>query len=57
MEHYSRFNIMIKEKAGRVLWKNFLDNKRIASELYLSPSAFELQGNLLLGVLNECEAS
>jgi hypothetical protein len=54
-EHYSRFNIMIRERAGRRLWHNFLSQKQASDEFQLTPSAFELVGNLMIGVLNECE--
>lgn len=54
-EHYSKFNIMIREPAGRRLWKNFMNRKRITACFELQPSAFDIVGNLLIGVLNECE--
>ena len=52
-EHFSKFNVMVREPAGRRLWKNFMNRKRTSSEFNLNPSAFELTGNLLIGVLNE----
>ena len=52
-EHFSKFNVMIREPAGRRLWKNFMNTKRTQAEFELGPSAFELIGNLLIGVLNE----
>ena len=30
-EHFSKFNVMIREPAGRRLWKNFMNRKRTAA--------------------------
>ena len=54
-EHFSKFNVMIRESAGRRLWKNFMNRKRITACFEMAPAAFELVGILLVAVLNECE--